>query len=160
MDIQKTYFPTRYAFYTYNNIFATDINGSAIIQYRNDEKGYRYNGKHLLEDYDHIFSKKGELQSLLLENGNISINGFETAYDEWKETKEIEFIKRINEVSKYNITNPSTIVNQKKCSVNTRFKTFKNRSWQDEYYDYYDYEEANIKRITQKCKILLEKYKK
>lgn len=71
-----------------NNDFIL-INGNKMIQYRLDKKLYKLNL------FREIYSEEAELRELCLEDGELSINGFNSRYFIWQQNKEVEIDKEI-----------------------------------------------------------------
>lgn len=94
-----------------NNLLIISSSGEEIYQYRYDTFTYVYRGRNFAPSGD-LYRENSNFNSLVFENGSLTIEGFEERYNDWFNEKQKKFeelkITKLHPIF-YNVDNESTI---------------------------------------------------
>lgn len=80
-------------------VIIVDSNTYEVIQHRWDTSSYFYKGReHTSKNYPEIYFEKGAIDNIFIENGEISIQGFSSRFEQWYTRKQKAFEKRKPEI--------------------------------------------------------------
>lgn len=80
-------------------VVIVDSNTYEVIQHRWDTSSYFYKGReHTSKNYPEIYFEKGAIDNIFIENGEISIQGFSSRFEQWHTRKQKAFEKRKPEI--------------------------------------------------------------
>ena len=97
----ETFFMKRYQLNesTKKDVLILNWDGTKLTQHVEDKKEYTYKGRKIVsKNYPDIYSETGSLESLEIEDGELSIKGFHERFHLWLEKKQIAFQKKIQEL--------------------------------------------------------------
>lgn len=81
------------------DVLILNWDGTLLTQYIEDKKEYLYNGRRISsKNYPDIYLENGNLDSLEIENGELTLQGFHNRFQKWLAKKEKAFQKRILEL--------------------------------------------------------------
>lgn len=97
----ETFFMKRYQLNesTKKDVLILNWDGTELVQHIEDIKEYKYNGCSISsENYPDVYSENGSLESLDIENGELTLKGFHERFQLWLSKKEKAFQQKILEL--------------------------------------------------------------
>ena len=97
----ETFFMKRYQLNesTKKDVLILNWDGTELAQHIEDKHEYLYKGQKITSNnYPDIYSEIGSLESLEIEDGELSIKGFHERFHIWLDKKQIAFQKKIQEL--------------------------------------------------------------
>jgi len=94
----KTFFLKRYLLNesTNKDLIVVNWDGSEVAQFKVDPNKYEYNGQIIHSDnYSKVYSEYSTIDSLILDNNELTFDGFEERYLKWLHNKKKAFSKKI-----------------------------------------------------------------
>ena len=97
----QTYFLKRYLLNESKNkdLLVVNWDSSEIVQYKVYSNKYEYNGRVLTsKNYPETYSQCASLNELIIDNGELTLVGFNESYLKWLKRKHIAFEKRVQQL--------------------------------------------------------------
>lgn len=97
----ETFFMKRYQLNesTKKDVLILNMDGTKLVQHIEDKREYTYKGRKITSNnYPDIYSETGSLESLEIEDDELTIKGFYERFHLWLDKKQIAFQKKIQEL--------------------------------------------------------------